>query len=520
MPPVLTMYCDGGGYKAEHIIVMMADDIAMSTMNPCPGMIFNRPNGPDVYDGVKIDYKGNDVNAANFLAVLAGNFSAMKGVGTGRVIASGPEDRVFVFYSDHGSTGIIGMPFGPFLYADELHATMRRKFEMKGFKEAVLYIEACPFLYADELHATMRRKFETKGYKEAVLYIEACESGSMFQFLGYGSINAYVATASNPTESSWGTYCPVLCSAVGCSAVLRKPLTEHFALVKKRTSDNFTFNMVSYAEQYGKAAIEEELAGDYIGMGNSGKDAPPFKSPASNYLPCVPISSTASTHVHHVEQREADLIHLKIAAQHSKDPLEKSQAQRIWQPTLETRIQTDASALHAVRRLFLAHATSQKLVSFVGLSHETIFASTLGSSDILDSSASALVLEQAETESLAREWVQAALAWEVQQQRQQGTTFQGLANSNKLTPSNAAVAHALVDDWDCLRAMVAAWGGVCGKMNDYSMRHSRMLANLCNAGIEAPHLAQALQDAPCAQINKNAYHAYGHLAGFLHFLAT
>ncbi|EFJ45530.1 hypothetical protein VOLCADRAFT_38723, partial [Volvox carteri f. nagariensis] len=50
---------------------------------------------------------------------------------------------------------------------------------------------------------------------------------------------------------------------------------------------------------------------------------------------------------------------------------------------------------------------------------------------------------------------------------------------------------ALVDDWDCLRAMVAAWGEVYGPMDQYGMRHTRLLSNLCNAGVEPALLAAA-----------------------------
>ena len=35
-------------------MVMMADDIANSPANPHPNQIFNRPGGPDVYDGVPV----------------------------------------------------------------------------------------------------------------------------------------------------------------------------------------------------------------------------------------------------------------------------------------------------------------------------------------------------------------------------------------------------------------------------------------------------------------------------------
>ena len=41
-----------GGLKDENIIVFMYDDMAYDTNNPTPGIIINKPNGPDVYKGV------------------------------------------------------------------------------------------------------------------------------------------------------------------------------------------------------------------------------------------------------------------------------------------------------------------------------------------------------------------------------------------------------------------------------------------------------------------------------------
>jgi len=40
------------------------------------------------------------------------------------------------------------------------------------------------------------------------VYIESCESGSMFNNLLPKNINVYATSASSPTESSWGCYCP------------------------------------------------------------------------------------------------------------------------------------------------------------------------------------------------------------------------------------------------------------------------------------------------------------------------
>ena len=44
------------------------------------------------------------MTADNFLAVLAGAEPAVIGT-SGKVIKSGPDDRVFVFYADHGAPG-------------------------------------------------------------------------------------------------------------------------------------------------------------------------------------------------------------------------------------------------------------------------------------------------------------------------------------------------------------------------------------------------------------------------------
>ncbi|WP_411027248.1 C13 family peptidase, partial [Salmonella sp. s54925] len=81
----------------ENIVVMMYDDIANNQENPTPSKIINKPNGPDVYAGVLKDYTGDEVTPTNFLNVLQGKKEAMNGIGSGKVIDSGPDDDIFVF---------------------------------------------------------------------------------------------------------------------------------------------------------------------------------------------------------------------------------------------------------------------------------------------------------------------------------------------------------------------------------------------------------------------------------------
>ena len=52
------------------------------------------------------DYIGAAVNAQNFLDVLAGEEESPAILGTsGKVIKSGPNDRIFVYFADHGAPG-------------------------------------------------------------------------------------------------------------------------------------------------------------------------------------------------------------------------------------------------------------------------------------------------------------------------------------------------------------------------------------------------------------------------------
>ena len=92
------------GIPQENIIVMAYDDMALNEENPITGSLFNKPDGDDVYAGCKIDYKTEDVTPENFLAVLRGDEAATKGK---RVLKSTENSRVFVYFSDHGSPGLL-----------------------------------------------------------------------------------------------------------------------------------------------------------------------------------------------------------------------------------------------------------------------------------------------------------------------------------------------------------------------------------------------------------------------------
>ena len=160
------------GFSKSHIILLAFDDIAYSPRNPFPGEIYNRPDGPNVYEGVIIDYSDNDVNPETYLSVLKGDTQNGK---LKKVLNSTENDNIFMYFSDHGVAGAIVFPNNKFLYADEL----------------------------EEAFKVMKSK---KMYKNIIFYLESCYSGSMFNNIN-PDLNVYSITAASPSEKSLATYC-------------------------------------------------------------------------------------------------------------------------------------------------------------------------------------------------------------------------------------------------------------------------------------------------------------------------
>jgi legumain len=149
------------------------DDAAWSSLNPLPGTLYNAPSGQDVRETCRVDYRGPQVTVQNFMhTILRQNVFRS----TEKFLNSQAGDNVFMYFVDHGSTGMLLFPSGEVFPATELHAMIDL---MK-----------------------VRGKFGNM-----LIFVEACESGSLFE--SFQLPNSVLAvTAANSTESSWGTYCP------------------------------------------------------------------------------------------------------------------------------------------------------------------------------------------------------------------------------------------------------------------------------------------------------------------------
>lgn len=252
------------GIPASRIVTMMYDDLAHNELNPTPGIIINHPKGKDVYGGVVIDYKGEDVTPENFLAALSGNDELVKGVGTGKVIKSGPKDHIFVNFVDHGAPGLIAFP------SDELHAR--------------------------DLMRTILEMHSKKKFAQMVFYIEACESGSMFQNLLPSNISVWATTAANARESSYACY---------YDRERQTYLGDVYSVKWMEDSDKENLNLETLQKQYQivKSETETSHVMEYGDMDISRDHVADFQSggtgelPEATVLPQVPLDAVRSEYV-------------------------------------------------------------------------------------------------------------------------------------------------------------------------------------------------------------------------------
>ena len=98
----------------------------------------------------------------------------MEGRGSGIVLESGPNDNIFVYFADHGASGIVAFP--------------------------------SDFLDAQTLNTALQEMHGNKRFRQMLFYLEACESGSMFEGFLSDSIGVLAVTASNSTAQSFACF--------------------------------------------------------------------------------------------------------------------------------------------------------------------------------------------------------------------------------------------------------------------------------------------------------------------------
>lgn len=158
----------------DQIIHFSFDDAVADRENPFRGQLFNEPNGEDVYEGCKIDYRRDQVTTDNFIGAITSN-QTMANLGQ-KVLKSGTKSKVFIYIVNHGATGLLAFPNDEYLFAD------------------------------DFMNALMLMK-EKGLYEELVIYLDGTQSGSMFNGILPKNISVLAVTATNENQSAFGAHC-------------------------------------------------------------------------------------------------------------------------------------------------------------------------------------------------------------------------------------------------------------------------------------------------------------------------
>ena len=92
-------YLKGEGYDDDHIILIMADDIAYNERNPLPGVVRREVSGNNLYEDVVIDYKLGNISLGDLKQILTSEPSDAYPV----TLGSSKSDNVLFFWSGHGT---------------------------------------------------------------------------------------------------------------------------------------------------------------------------------------------------------------------------------------------------------------------------------------------------------------------------------------------------------------------------------------------------------------------------------
>lgn len=92
-------YLKGKGYDDDHIILIMADDIAYNEKNPLQGVVRREIGGDNLYKDLQIDYRLGDLTLEDLKQILTCNPSEAYPL----TLGSSENDNVLFFWSGHGT---------------------------------------------------------------------------------------------------------------------------------------------------------------------------------------------------------------------------------------------------------------------------------------------------------------------------------------------------------------------------------------------------------------------------------
>lgn len=127
------------GYDDEHIILIIEDNMAYNPRNIYPGVVKVKPDGENLYNDVRVDYKINDITIHDLKNILLGESSEK----LTHVVSSSPNDNIIVFWCGHGNFGTLAWGSKSNIYGSQINDILREMNEKQKYRKMLFSMDAC-----------------------------------------------------------------------------------------------------------------------------------------------------------------------------------------------------------------------------------------------------------------------------------------------------------------------------------------------------------------------------------------
>eukprot|EP00210_Caulerpa_lentillifera_P002414 g2315.t1 len=302
---------------------------------------------------------------------------------------------------------------------------------------------AGPPLYADEFNKLLIELRQNSMFKEMIVYVEACYAGSMFYGMPIKDEDKILGvSAAGPYESSYATYCPYYYKEY------KESINPN--VIGSCMGDLFTVAWIQDAET--RNVFETTIHSHLVRV---------------TAITSVDWTYYGGSHVYEYGDKLKSIINEKLGVFFSSTGYPPKSLSNFGTSSSKTNIkgenykQIDADLLH------LFWIASQNNNSDASLKLEKELAMRKLTDEVIYSSLHSLIKSgHLPTQTSVSKY------------------------ANEVIPRGED--EPVVNDWDCLRAMVAAWEDKCGRLNSYSGQYSRTFVNLCNAMVSPVTFKEAI----------------------------
>ena len=128
------------GYDDDHIILIIADNLAYDPHNLYPGIVKVTPDGENLYtDDMEVDYHVNDINIADLKEIFMGHSTNR----LPEVISSERNDNLIVFWCGHGSPNYLSWGSYDIIYAWQIRNILQEMHQAGRYRKILFAMDTC-----------------------------------------------------------------------------------------------------------------------------------------------------------------------------------------------------------------------------------------------------------------------------------------------------------------------------------------------------------------------------------------